>query len=239
MVERIVCRMRGKRILVIEDDLVLSQLITTTFGREGAVVEENDGHINPLRHFFEFQPDLVLLDIMLPLANGWEIARQIRQLANTPIIVVTALSDEEAALKAYESGADAFVTKPFSVKVLVAQADAVLQRAAATGRVDASRVYADKHLVADLVSRKVEAAGQAVILTRTEFRLLRLLLVNRDHTVSFADILLSVWGEGYVTEIAFVHTYISRLRRKIEPDPKEPKYLIGERGLGYCFVSHD
>jgi two-component system KDP operon response regulator KdpE len=76
-------------------------------------------------------------------------------------------------------------------------------------------------------------------LTRTEFRLLRLLLVNRDHTVSFADILLSVWGEGYVTEIAFVHTYISRLRRKIEPDPKEPKYLIGERGLGYCFVSHD
>ena len=229
--------MLGKKIFVIEDDESVRQLVAQAFTRQGGLVEVNAGQVNPLRRFFEFQPDLVLLDIMLPAMDGWEIARQMRQLAGTPIIVITALSDEKAALQAYEVGADAFVIKPFSVKALLAQAKAILQRAEASAQKDTRWLYVDPYLIVDIQSRQVIAGGRPVILTRTEFRLLRLLLVNRDRIVPFAEILLNVWGAGYQDEIGYVHTYISRLRRKLEPDSPDAKYLIGERGVGYGFAS--
>ena len=172
--------MLGKKIFVIEDDESVRQLVAQAFTRQGGLVEVNAGQVNPLRRFFEFQPDLVLLDIMLPAMDGWEIARQMRQLAGTPIIVITALSDEKAALQAYEVGADAFVIKPFSVKALLAQAKAILQRAEASAQKDTRWLYVDPYLIVDIQSRQVIAGGRPVILTRTEFRLLRLLLGSVD-----------------------------------------------------------
>ena len=227
--------MEGKVILVIEDDIFVRKAVETMFNRAGArVIVAADG-AEGLRQFFEHRPDLVTLDVMMPRTDGWETCRQIRQLANTPIIMLTAINDEEAEIRALDMGAVDFVTKPYSPNVLLARSRAALRQRAPEAELSSTNEFSDSHLSIDLAGRRLSVMGEPVKLTKTEFDLLAFLVRNRGMVLTFEQILESVWGVGYDSNTDYVHVYISRLRRKIERDAKQPAYLITIHGLGYMF----
>jgi DNA-binding response OmpR family regulator len=218
--------MEGKKILVIDDDINLLQSIRFTFLRAGVeIVTAIDGR-EGLQRFFSFRPELVILDVRLPDIDGWDICRQIRLLSSVPIIMLTTLSRDEEIIRGLDYGADDFVTKPFSRDVLLARARALLRRAEPQTESDTSQGYSDDHLVINLAKRQV---------TATEFRLLACLLQNAGQVLPYRTILDKVWGWEYQESIDYVHVYLSHLRRKIEVDPRNPKYLLTERGVGYRF----
>lgn len=228
--------MKGRKVLVVEDDVFIREMVELAFLREGAeVVTEADGQ-EGLRSFFDFRPDLVIMDIMMPHIDGWQLINQIRQLADTPVIMLTAVSDEDAIVRGLEMGATDYVTKPFSIKVLVARAKAALRPLAKMEEPSKLTAFKDHRLAIDLEYRRVEIAGEAVRLTDTEFRLLSYMLENRNRVLSFNQILEEIWGPGYEDSISYVHVYISRLRKKLEVDPKNPLYILNEHQVGYRFV---
>jgi two-component system KDP operon response regulator KdpE len=174
---------------------------------------------------------------MLPEKSGWEICLQIRELTTTPIIMLTALNTEEAIVRALESGAVDFVTKPFSARVLLARARAAIRQSADFQPSPQQKTagYQDNYLLIDLDSRQVIVNGERERLTKTEFEILSFLVRHPTQVLTFDQILLAVWGPGYSENIDYVHSYLSRLRRKLEPEPKEPRYLLSEHGVGYRF----
>jgi len=227
--------MHGKKILIIDDDVNLGQTIKLTFARVGAevftAVDGRDG----LRQFYENRPDLVILDVRMPDINGWETCRQIRLLSNVPIIMLTTLDNDEDIIRGLDYGADDFVTKPFSRDVLLARARAVLRRTELSTEPEDQLLYNDSYLLIDLRKHRIEVNGQVVQLSSTEFRLLAYLLQNAGQLLSYQNILDKVWGWEYQNSSDYVHVYVSHLRRKLEADPRNPKYLLTERGIGYRF----
>ncbi|MBX3015194.1 MAG: response regulator transcription factor [Caldilineaceae bacterium] len=227
--------MDGKKILIIDDDVNLGQTIKLTFARAGAqvftAVDGRDG----LRQFYEYRPDLVILDIRMPDINGWETCRQIRLLSNIPIIMLTTLDKDEDIIRGLDHGADDFVTKPFSRDVLLARARAVLRRTDLISTPEDHSTYHDGYLLIDIRKHQIQVNGQNIQLTSTEFRLLSYLLQNAGQVLSYQNILDKVWGWEYQDSIDYVHVYISHLRRKLEIDPRNPRYLVTERGIGYRF----
>jgi len=227
--------MQNKKILVIDDDVNLGQAIRLTFSRTGAevftAVDGRDG----LRQFYEHRPDLVILDVRMPDIDGWETCRQIRLLSNVPIIMLTTLDKDEDVLRGFDYGADDFVTKPFSRDVLLARVRAVLRRVELLNEADDHAIYNDDYLNIDLRKRRVIVDGEQAQLTATEFRLLSYLLQNAGQILTYQNILDKVWGWEYQDSIDYVHVYISHLRRKLEADPRNPRYVLTERGIGYRF----
>jgi two-component system KDP operon response regulator KdpE len=231
--------MLEKKILVIDDDVNLGQAIKMTFARAGAevftAVDGRDG----LRQFYEHRPDLVILDVRMPDIDGWETCRQIRLLSNIPIIMLTTMDKDEDILRGFDYGADDFVTKPFSREVLLARARAVLRRVELLNEADDQSIYSDGYLSIDLRKRRILVDGESIQLTATEFRLLAYLLHNAGQVLTYQNILDKVWGWEYQDSIDYVHVYISHLRRKLETDPRNPKYVLTERGVGYRFERQD
>ena len=227
--------MNDKKILIIDDDVNLGQTIKLTFARTGAevftAVDGRDG----LRQFYEYRPDLVILDVRMPDINGSETCRQIRLLSNVPIIMLTTLDNDEDVIRGLDYGADDFVTKPFSRDVLLARARAVLRRSEQLAEPEDQQSYNDSYLLIDLRKHRVQVDGQAVQLSSTEFRLLAYLLQNAGQVLTYQNILDKVWGWEYQDSIDYVHVYVSHLRRKLEADPRNPRYLLTERGIGYRF----
>ena len=196
----------------------------------------SDG-IEGLRQLFHLQP--VILDIMMPHKSGWETCRQIRELSNVPIIMLTSLNAEEDMVRGLDCGAVDYVTKPFSTQVLLARSRAALRQSESlpTQRpFSESELYEDGYLKIDLKARRVFVADKAVDLTKTEFSLLAYLFHNQGIVLTFEQILQAVWGLGYEDSIQYVHVYVSRLRQKLEQDPKNPQYLLTEYGVGYRLV---
>lgn len=226
--------MNGKRILIIEDDSVIREAIEETFRLAGAVIQSAPNGQEGLRQFYQFQPHLVTLDVLMPHTDGWETCRQIRKLADTPIIMLTGVKDEMAEVRALDMGAVDFVTKPFRPRVLLARARAALRQAGNVER-ESAEGYRDNYLTVDLVKRRVWVNGELLKLTKTEYELLAYLVGNKGRVLTFEQILDSVWGTGYANNPDYVHVYISRLRQKIELDPRQPNYLLSERGVGYRF----
>lgn len=227
--------MDGELVLVIEDDVFVRKTIEAVFERAGARVIGAASGAEGLRLFFNRRPDLVTLDIMMPDMDGWETCRQIRQLADTPIIVLTSIEDEEAEVRALEMGAVDFVTKPYNPRVLLARARSALRRSAPEPEQAQSDQYNDDRLNIDLAGRRLAVDGRHVALTKTEFDLLAYLVRNRGMVLSFDQILEAVWGVGYESSKDYVHVYVSRLRRKIERDARQPTYLVTVHGQGYLF----
>jgi two-component system KDP operon response regulator KdpE len=226
---------QGKLVLVIEDDVFVRKAIEAVFERAGARVIGAGNGAEGLRRFFNSRPDLVTLDIMMPDMDGWETCRQIRQLADTPIIMLTSLESEDAEVRALEMGAVDFVTKPFSPRVLLARARAAVRWSAPETEPPKKNTYEDDRLSIDLSGRRLSIDGQQVTLTKTEFDLLAYMVRNRDMVLSLEQILEVVWGVGYESNTDYVHVYISRLRRKIEKDARQPVYLVTVHGQGYLF----
>jgi DNA-binding response OmpR family regulator len=227
--------LKGKRILVIDDEPGMLELLKQAFGRSGVQVFTALNGQEGLQQFFTQQPDLVILDLMLPDIPGWEVCRQIRQLSDVPLIMLTVLHEEEDIIYGLDCGADDYMTKPFSVKVLTARVRAVLRRELATPAMERAPIYSNGHLMVDTQRRRVLVRGEPVRLRVTEYELLTFLLQNAGRVMTYEEILEAVWGLGCEDHTEYVHTYIWKLRQKLEPDPQNPRYLLSDRGVGYCF----
>jgi two-component system, OmpR family, KDP operon response regulator KdpE len=174
----------------------------------------------------------VILDLLLPDGRGTAVARELREWTTVPILVLSAVEDEAEKVAALDAGADDYVTKPFSVDELLARLRAALRRSAPTP----APVLEIGELRLDLQKRLVTVSGETVSLTPTEYDLLRLLAENEGRLLTHPQILQRVWGPAYSRESNYLHVYVSHLRRKIEPDPARPRYILTEPGVGYRLV---
>jgi DNA-binding response OmpR family regulator len=227
--------MQGRRILVIDDNPDLLWVVEHAFSRAGGQVYTAANGLEGVRQFVAHRPHLVILDLMMPHMDGWEVCRRIRLLSDVPIIILTVLEREDNIIRGLDCGADDYVTKPFSLDVLLARARATMRRAELVPTIDTPLVYSDGYLTIDLDKRQVLVRGQPVRLRVTEYRLLAYLLQNADRVLTFAQILDNIWGHEYQDSVNYVHVYISHLRGKLEKDPKRPQYLLNVRGVGYRF----
>lgn len=228
--------MQGKKILIVDDDLALIRLLERAFVKAGAqVYTAHDGRAG-VEQFFVQTPDLVILDILMPVLDGWETCERMRQFADVPIILLSSLGDEQDVIQGLDSCATDYVTKPFSVNVLLARAVAALRRAQSgpDGTKPAPH-YDDGYLYLDLEARQVQVQTKSVKLTNTEYQLLVHLYRNAGRVLDYDQLLDAVWGKEYRGSTRYVHNYVSRLRQKLELDPRSPEYLLTEHGVGYRF----
>ena len=181
-------------------------------------------------------PDLILLDVMLPDIDGFEVLRIIRETSSIPVIMLTAKGEEDDRVQGLELGADDYITKPFSPRELVSRVRAVLRRTESTTASTHGLIEVDDRLKLDFDRREVWVDGELVQLRPTEYRLLYHLVQNAGWVLTHDQILTKVWGYEYRDEPHYVRLYINYLRQKIEKDPANPKYILTERGVGYRFV---
>jgi two-component system KDP operon response regulator KdpE len=177
-------------------------------------------------------PEAIILDLLLPDGRGTDVCRELRRWTDAPIILVSAVGEEAEKIAALDAGADDYVTKPFAIGELLARLRAVLRRAAPA----TEPVLRIGELVVDLEKRSVTMAGSPVHLTPHEFELLRVLAQNEGKLLTHKTILREVWGPAYQRESSYLHVYVSQLRRKLEPDPTRPSYILTEPGAGYRLV---
>jgi two-component system KDP operon response regulator KdpE len=225
--------MRGKTVLIIDDDADLVEFVEHLFSEAGARVHTATNGRDALRKLDVCQPDLILLDVMMPALDGWQTCRQIRRRLEVPIIFVTAAARGEDVIRGLDLGAVDYVAKPFSHRVLLARARAALRATGAPLEQDRMTRYDDGYLRVDLQADQVSVDGVPVRLTSTEYRLFAYLFENAGQVLTHRQILAHVWGGGYEDATDYVHVYVSHLRRKLERDPRQPAYLLTERGVGY------
>jgi two-component system KDP operon response regulator KdpE len=229
-------RVQGQRILVIDDDPGLLQLVEFAFTRVKAHVYTASSGQDGLRQFYQHRPHLVILDLMMPEMDGLEVCRQIRQLSEAPLIILTALNQEDYVIKGLACGADDYLTKPFNPEVLVARAQAILRRTVyQPGSLKKSTSYSDGYLTVDLSKHLVLVRGRPVRLTATEYRLLSYLVQHPNRVLATLQILHYVWGGNSQDNTEYVQVYIRQLRRKLEANPNAPVYILTEHGIGYRF----
>ncbi|MBI5824438.1 MAG: response regulator transcription factor [Chloroflexi bacterium] len=220
-------------ILLIDDDVNLSNLLAEYLRDQGYVVHTAKDGQKGLHTFFEQKPDLIVLDVTMPIKDGWETLKRIREMSQTPVIMLTARSDESDVLRGFSLGADDYIHKPFSFAQLGARAHAVLSRS--VGNVSTAEQLEAGELKVDLATRRVTRSGELVQLTPTEFKLLVTLMRHPSEVISAEDLVREVWGPQYANEIGFVRRYIWHLRQKVEVDSENPKFIHNERGFGYRF----
>lgn len=227
--------MMNLKVLLIDDDADLLQLATVIFKKEGAqVITARDG-MEGVSKLFTHHPDLIILDVMMPGMNGFEVCERIRQVSDTPLIMLTALNHEQEMLRGLEAGADDFLSKPFNADILVARAKTVLRRSENLKSQTDQFNYDNGHLSIDVSRRDVLIQNKRIKLTPVEFRLLTYLARNAGKVLTFEQILTNVWGSEYRGSLDYVHVYISHLRRKLGESTKSPRYILTLHGIGYVF----
>lgn len=220
------------KLLLIDDDRTLLNLLGEFLrGEDFELLVAANGETG-LRLAYEQHPDLVLLDVMLPGMDGWEICARLRELSRVPIIMLTAKATEADKLRGFRLGVDDYVTKPFSFAELVARIQAVLGRASASGNNDASHImYGD--ILLDRERYQVTIESRILELTPTEFRLLEALVRRGGRVATEAELVQEVWGAYRQDDTALVRRYILMLRKKVEADPANPARILTVRGFGY------
>ena len=224
--------MSGARVLVVDDEPQILRALETTLRGAGYEVETAPDAETALMRAAAKPPEAVILDLVLPDRSGIEVCRELRTWLQAPVLVLSAVGEERDKVEALDAGADDYVTKPFGIDELLARLRAALRRAAAPG----DPVLEIGELTIDLDKRIVQRDGDIVSLTPHEFALLRYLAQNEGRLLTHRSILREVWGPSYQTESHYLHVYVSQLRRKIEPDPTRPRYLLTEAGAGYRLV---
>lgn len=230
-----------KTVLLIDDDNDLLQLSSHIFKSAGAqVVTARDG-AEGISKILTHQPNLILLDLLLPGLNGFEVCKIIRQISNVPLIMLTASNFEQNLVQALELGADDFLAKPFTVAVLLARVNALLRRSRSGYENEHATVfnYNDGRLTIDSERNRILINGKRVKSGPTEFRLLTYMMRNVGKALTYNQLLANVWGEEYRGNVDIVHVYISNLRGKIEENPKKPRYIQSVHGVGYVFERQD
>lgn len=229
---------RDYLILVVDDEKRMVRFIRLNLEQDGFKVISAFNGTEALEQVRKNLPDLVLLDVMMPDLDGFEVLRKIRQASNVPVIMLTAKGEEEDRIRGLELGADDYITKPFSPREMVSRVKAVLRRTE-DFNVDTSKVIeVDDWLKMDFNRRKIWVGGELVQLRPTEYRLLYHLVQNAGWVVTHDQLLTKVWGYEYRDEPHYVRLYINYLRKKIEKDPANPEYILTERGVGYRFVDY-
>ena len=228
----------NKKILLVDDDESISSLIETVLNKEGysKVFKAYSGK-EALQSIDGIGPDLIVLDVMLPDFDGYEICRKIRERSMVPIIFLSARSDESDKLISYAMGGDEYITKPFSPKELLAKITAMLKRQSYYDDKGANdKRYSFGSFVLDFEKKLLFKDGKEVILTAKEYSLLEYLIINRNITLSKDKLLSSVWNMDYQGYDNTVMVHIHNLREKIEEDPSEPRYIRTVKGRGYIFA---
>jgi DNA-binding response OmpR family regulator len=227
-------------ILVVDDEPAILDLVTAILERQGyGVVEAHDGD-EALQALRERIPDLVLLDVMMPGRDGFEVLKEIRAISNVPVIMLTVQASEADQVRGLDLGADDYIPKPFGHRELVSRIRAMLRRAEMPPTVAShGLIRVDDYLQIDFNTREVIAGGKRIKLRPTEYKLLYHLMTNAGRLLSHETLLTRVWGREYRDDTQLLRLYITYLRQKIEPDAATPHYILNERGLGYRFVDFE
>lgn len=227
-----------RTILLVEDEAGLRNAVGLYLEMEGYRVVTAVNGEEGLTKARQDLPDVILLDVMLPGIDGFETLRRLRRFSAAPVLMITAKGDENDVVKGLRLGADDYVRKPFGLAELASRIQAVLRRTSAAATEDDTAIVVDDYLTLDFVRHEVFAGGEKVQFRPTEYRLLYHLATNPGRVQTYEQLLAKVWGPEYRDEDNYVRLYITYLRKKIEPDPAHPRYILTERGLGYRFMDY-
>jgi two-component system, OmpR family, KDP operon response regulator KdpE len=224
------------KILIVDDEPNVIKVVTTIFHLYQTAWEVTTAEDGPqaLKAVERERPDVILLDVGLPGMDGFQVLEAIRRFCDVPVIMLTVRDDEVSKVQGLESGADDYVTKPFGHLELLARVRAVLRRAQALPSAH-EQPFISGDIQVDFAQRKVTVCGQPVSLTGIEYRLLYHLVRNAGQVMTHEALLARVWGPEYRDELSYLKSYISRLRSKLERDPRQPEYILTEYGVGYWF----
>ncbi len=233
-----------KRILCGEDDAQMRSFLQSQLRARGFQVQSVRDGAQAIDQAAYFEPELILLDLTLPSLDGLEFLRRLREWSSAPVIILSAHDEERVKIKALDEGADDYLTKPFSMNELLARVRVALRRADENARLRSGltgnenqrpfyRCGGENGLLVDYAHRLVRSNGQEVHLTPTEYDLLCELTRNAGKVITHKDLLQRVWGSDYSEENTYLRTFIRHLRRKLEPDPAQPRFLLNELGVGY------
>jgi two-component system, OmpR family, KDP operon response regulator KdpE len=220
------------RVLVVDDELQILRALRVVLRDAGFEVVAAQSAAEALDNAAVRPPQAAIVDLVLPDGDGIEVTRSLREWSEMPILVLSAVGEEEQKVRALEAGADDYVTKPFGARELVARLQAALRRASPT---EEPRIETEG-LEVDLAARTVRRDGELVHLTPIEFDLLRVLTRNRGRLMTHRSLLVEVWGPGYADDVQALRTHIARLRAKIEPEGPVPRHIVTDPGVGYRFA---
>lgn len=225
-----------RKILVVDDEERMVRFIRLNLEHDGFVVSEAFNGKQAIQQLRDVSPDLILLDVMMPDLDGFEVLEIIRETSKVPVLMLTAKGEEDDRVRGLELGADDYITKPFSPREMVSRVKAVLRRTESASGSMHGLIEVDDRLKIDFDRREIWLEGKIVKLRPTEYRLLYHLVQNAGWVISHDQLLTKVWGYEYRDEPHYVRLYINYLRKKLEEDPSNPKYILTERGVGYRFV---
>lgn len=224
-------------IQIVEDDLSVKKLLEFSLSEYGFECVASSNRKSALEHFLQHAPHLVILDLGLPDGDGKVLIQKIREIADTPIIVLTARVDEKEIITSLNMGADDYVTKPFSMQELIARVQANLRRFESFQAEQTE--FCCNSIKLNLDTRSVLLHDDLLKLTPIEFEILKFFMKHPNKTLTHKQILKEVWGVGYQNEMQYLRSYINTLRKKIEPKSTQPSYIKTESGIGYRFICHD
>jgi two-component system, OmpR family, KDP operon response regulator KdpE len=224
--------MNSATILVVDDEPQIRRVMRTTLASQGYIIAEAKSGEEALESFRDEKPDLVLLDVNMPGMGGMEACREIREHSDVPIIMLTVRNTEKDKVQALDAGADDYVVKPFGIEELLARIRAALRRVTSA---EIPPAIVSAALQIDFESRKVIVQGKPVRLTPKEFGLLRQLVANAGKPLTHRSLLQAVWGPDYGEETEYLRVFVNQLRKKIEPDPRHPRFIRTEPWVGYRF----
>ncbi|HEU5089492.1 MAG TPA: response regulator transcription factor [Roseiflexaceae bacterium] len=222
-----------RKILVVDDEPGLRELVRINLEHEGYGVMQAGNGVECLAIVRQTQPDLVILDVMMPEMDGWETCKQLREFTSVPVLMLTARVQSSDVVTGLDSGADDYLVKPFNMDELMARIRALLRRVPSPNR---PIVAANGEITIDKPTREVFVRGEKIDLTPTEYDLLLMLAENAGSVLNHETLLNGVWGQEYTKDNDYLKVYIWHLRRKIEVDPRDPQLLLTEWGVGYRLV---
>lgn len=228
--------MKQRKVLIIEDEKSISDIIKFNLTKEGYEVETAYDGEEGLLKTFGYSPDIILLDIMLPKMDGFQVCKKIRESNNTPILMLTAKEEEVDKVLGLELGADDYITKPFGMRELIARVKANMRRIDFAAIVDsAASLLVFGNLTIDINRYEVKKDNKVIELTLREYELLKYLAEKESQVFSREQLLEEVWGYEYYGDIRTVDVTVRRLREKVEDDSSDPRYIMTKRGIGYYF----
>ncbi|MBO0796119.1 MAG: response regulator transcription factor [Ktedonobacteraceae bacterium] len=226
----------GARILAVDDEIEIVRALQRSLAAHGYEVFTASSGEEALDAITRHRPDLILLDLGLPGMSGLEVCKRVREVSNLPIIVLSVKDAEQDKVRALDLGADDYVSKPFGINEVLARVRVAL-RHSAQAQAGTEPVFVAGPLKVDFAQRQVQVNGKEVKLTPTEYDLLKALIKHNGKIMTRQMLLSQVWGTGYGSEAHYLHVYIGQLRRKIEPDPAHPRFILTISGVGYRFSS--
>lgn len=226
---------KGLRILVIDDESQIRKLLKVSLRAYGYQISEAINGLEGIQQAVAFKPDLAIVDLGLPDMDGKKVIQQIREWSVMPIIILSARDQEQEKIAALDAGADDYITKPFSIGELMARMRVCLRRIAVS---DNEPIMRCGGLVVDVLQRRVTVNGGEIKLTPTEYELIKFMMQHAGRVVTHKQLLKAGWGDSCHEDTHYIRIYISQLRRKIEQDSAQPRYIVTESGIGYRLMDH-